>query len=115
MTDPGITNPSGVAARVYDERYYGDVSGDPKAVFEHPGLAEIKEISLSCDRVLDCGCGEGAKLAGMGNNNTDRFGIEWSDSGVRLAARRQGHHPTRDHCHSRNFPGHALHGDTPPN
>lgn len=52
--------------------------------FSHPGFASAKEICANSKSILDVGCGDGSKLAVLGNANTKRVGCELGEAGIRL-------------------------------
>ncbi len=59
----------------------------------HPALARIKELCRDCDSILDVGCGDGRKLAMLGNSTTKQVGLDVSPQAINLAKK---NFPTAD-------------------
>lgn len=68
---------------IWTEKYYQRI--EKVDDLSHPGFKKVIELSKNCSSVLDVGCGDGSKLAKLGNRQAKRVGCEVSPDAVRLA------------------------------
>lgn len=60
-----------------DKRYYERIAASEK--FDHPGFLATQRYCQNAKSILDVGCGDGSKLARLGNKKTKRTGCEVSN------------------------------------
>lgn len=68
------------------EKYYQLIS--KKEDFSHPGFKIALKYSKHKENILDVGCGDGSKLAHLGNVSSKRTGVEKSRTAVELGKKK---------------------------
>lgn len=65
-----------------NQEYYRKIAAGED--FSHPGFKLAKDYCWGAGRILDVGCGDGSKLAKLGNQRTRRVGCDVSKEAVIL-------------------------------
>lgn len=68
------------------KKYYQNIAKTED--FSHPGFLQVIKLCRQARSVLDVGCGDGSKLARIGNSQTARTGCDISRAAVKLGRKK---------------------------
>lgn len=70
---------------VWSKNEYYNIAGKGSSETNHPAMKKLAELAKNSVDILDMGCGEGTRLANIGNSNNNLFGIDISPKAIEIA------------------------------